>query len=63
MVCPCKDCGKAGCGAYHDKCEKYKAWDEARQSAANRRQLSQDVTDAVVRGKLRIKRQKGRVRG
>lgn len=23
MMCPCKDCEKKGCSAYHDKCEKY----------------------------------------
>lgn len=63
MICPCKGCDKAGCGAYHDECERYKEWDKSRQLAATRRQMSQDVTDAVVRGKLRIKKQKGRVHG
>lgn len=24
--CPCKDCPKKGCGAYHDICEKYQAF-------------------------------------
>ena len=62
MICPCKGCEKAGCGAYHDKCEDYKEWDNARQLAATRRQMSQDVTDAVIRGKLRVKKEKGRVR-
>ena len=23
MICPCKDCEMKGCGAFHDKCEKY----------------------------------------
>lgn len=22
-IVPCKDCENKGCGAYHDKCEKY----------------------------------------
>lgn len=28
MNTPCMNCEKAGCGAYHDKCERYKAWKE-----------------------------------
>ena len=24
--CPCKDCPKKGCGAYHAECEAYKAF-------------------------------------
>lgn len=24
--CPCKDCEKKGCGAYHELCEKYQAF-------------------------------------
>ena len=24
--CPCKDCKKKGCGAYHAECEAYKAF-------------------------------------
>ena len=30
--CPCINCEKKGCGAYHDKCEKYQAF--KRDSAA-----------------------------
>ena len=26
MLCPCKDCEKKGCGAYHAKCEAYLSW-------------------------------------
>ena len=25
---PCKDCERKGCGAYHDKCEKFKQYKE-----------------------------------
>lgn len=25
-ICPCKGCEKAGCGSYHDECEKFQAW-------------------------------------
>lgn len=24
--CPCKDCEKKGCGAYHEECEAYQAF-------------------------------------
>lgn len=26
MICPCRDCEKKGCGAYHSKCEKYQKY-------------------------------------
>lgn len=35
MMCPCKDCEKKGCGAYHDECEEYQAY---RQSITERRE-------------------------
>ena len=25
-VCPCNGCEKSGCGAYHDKCERFREW-------------------------------------
>lgn len=28
MTCPCIDCERKGCGAYHDKCELYKKYKE-----------------------------------
>ena len=62
MVCPCKGCEKAGCGAFHDHCDKYQAWVKKREESASRRALRQDVTDAVIRGKLRVKKQKGRLK-
>ena len=29
--CPCKNCEKKGCGAYHDICEKYQAFREEKE--------------------------------
>lgn len=62
MTCPCKGCEKAGCGAYHDTCPKYQEWVKEREKVASRRKAAQEVTDAVVRGKLRIKKMKGLIR-
>ena len=28
---PCKGCPNAGCGAYHDECDKYLAWQKEQQ--------------------------------
>ena len=25
-VCPCNGCERSGCGAYHDKCERFLEW-------------------------------------
>ena len=30
MRCPCIECEKQGCGAFHDKCELYKQYAEER---------------------------------
>lgn len=49
MICPCKGCDRAGCGAYHDQCDAYRSWrgelDEVnRRKASDQdcRQLSHD---------------------
>ena len=26
MRCPCRDCEKAGCGPFHDECERFQEW-------------------------------------
>ena len=59
MICPCKGCEKAGCGSYHDECPKYTEWAKGRQETATRRQAVAEVTDAVIKGKLRIRKLKG----
>lgn len=28
MVCPCIDCERKGCGAYHDECKSYNNYKE-----------------------------------
>ena len=49
MICPCKGCEKAGCGEYHDQCERYQSWavgrkavNDLKRSEADFRQLSRD---------------------
>lgn len=49
MICPCKHCEDAGCGSYHDKCQRYKEWREEldekkakRHAAGELKQLSRD---------------------
>lgn len=32
IVAPCKDCPQKGCGAYHDQCEKFKAYKADRKA-------------------------------
>lgn len=26
MIAPCRDCENKGCGSFHDRCGKYRAW-------------------------------------
>ena len=59
MICPCKSCEERR-PACHDVCEKYKAWQAHRRVAAIRRQKENEVTDAIIRGKLRVAKEKGR---
>lgn len=37
MRCPCIECDKKGCGAYHDKCEPYQAFFAYRNEVNQRR--------------------------
>ena len=30
--CPCKGCERAGCGSYHDECERYQEWSKELQA-------------------------------
>lgn len=57
---PCKDCPRCGCGAYHDECANYKGWKAEREKAATRRRLDADVTECVIKGKIRAKGDKRR---
>lgn len=42
MICPCKDCEKKGCGAYHSQCKEYIEFTEwKKQTNANERQAKQ----------------------
>ena len=58
MKCPCKGCNERY-SACHDDCDKYKAWSSWLQTGKDNRQQERDVTDAIIRGKLRVKRLKG----
>lgn len=41
MTNPCGECPKKGCGAYHDRCEKYQEWREAsRAETIKQRELA-----------------------
>lgn len=42
MICPCKDCEKKGCGAYHDKCKKYQEYELERQGIRHQKMLYQE---------------------
>ena len=42
MKCPCKGCEKAGCGQYHDQCERYQAWIASRHEIKRMKWLEQD---------------------
>lgn len=35
-ICPCKDCPKQGCGAYHVECKEYLEWSERREAERER---------------------------
>ena len=60
MKCPCIDCEKKGCGAYHDKCEPFKEWsrqneESRKRRAMDRRDLSRDL-EMKYRRKLRMRK-------
>lgn len=52
---PCKYCENKGCGIYHDKCEKYKAFKKEREEA-RRRQLDHGFAEEDL--SLRMQRMK-----
>lgn len=54
-VCPCISCEKRGCGKAHDTCPKYQDWVQMRAQAAARRIMQEDVTNAIVTARLRIR--------
>lgn len=37
--CPCKDCEKKGCGAYHDECENYQQFRAEKEKEYQERKL------------------------
>ena len=59
-VCPCNKCPKRGCGKAHDTCPKYQGWVQKRAHAATRRIMQEDVTNAIVMARLRIRGKKRR---
>jgi len=56
--CPCKTCGKRGCGNAHDTCKEYQDWLQVRALANARRYAEEDVTNAIVKARLRAKRKR-----
>ena len=60
MKCPCKDCAKSGCGAYHDRCESYQLFAAYRREIHMKRcmEVEADIskTDGVWRMKTRKKK-------
>ena len=44
MVCPCKGCENAGCGSFHDQCEKYQEWVQ-KQQAAKRKKYAEEIEE------------------
>lgn len=53
---PCGTCEKKGCGAYHDKCEAYKAWRAEREAKKAREKLENETrTTAGYHRKRRAK--------
>lgn len=62
MKCPCKGCERAGCGAYHEECEPYKAW-KAEREDVNKwlRDSMPPTSEAGLKGQReRLKRGKSR---
>lgn len=39
MSCPCNDCDKKGCGAYHDKCKLYQEFAEERKRINEKKRI------------------------
>ena len=55
MKCPCVTCEKAGCGAYHDSCERYAEWRKEKDAAIARRNEQAEQTNYVIAARLRIR--------
>jgi len=57
---PCRGCENAGCGAYHGKCEKYKAWraelDRRNETVRKERKKFDTMSEASKREMWREKR-------
>ena len=43
MDAPCKDCPNAGCGSYHDICEKYLVYREAQKEEYAKRKIASQL--------------------
>lgn len=52
--CPCKDCEKKGCGAYHELCEKYQAFRAERLKVYEERLKTQPASYKFYRKKRRL---------
>ena len=58
--CPCRNCPDKGCGAYHNKCEKYVGWkkkmDELNDAERTYRQRNDTMSEAKKKSLWRSKR-------
>lgn len=65
MICPCKGCEKAGCGEYHDTCERYLAWTDERKAYNNRRHAEDDCRQLSRDHEMKYRKnlKQGRKRG
>ena len=58
MKCPCKSCEKAGCGSFHDECERYAEWKKYREGVIARRAADADVRNIIISARIRLRGQK-----
>lgn len=54
MICPCKDCERKGCGAYHSQCQPYLDYAQWRKDI-NEIERKQKMMYAVSYAKRRKK--------
>lgn len=55
IECPCRECERRGCGAYHDKCDKYQRYNEAQREEADRRLVRVNNNTMVYDERNRMK--------
>lgn len=63
MSCPCENCERKGCGAFHDRCDDFLAWKAQLEQASKNKYLYNDTwslsREHEIRYRAIMKRRRG----